>query len=189
MAWSTLLIDLGFFTVGISAITVFIQYFSKKMIEAQINIFENEHIHRFTTLYSEKINVVKETFIRVVQTERAFRNLTTPAKSSDEKQRNEKDAVDSLNSLFDFYEENELLLDDTSLELIKKMKIKFVDVLNAYNSAMFIENQMSGNEKWVNAIENLMKVSATVLDNEIPAIKKQLKKDFQKKYKLIEIEK
>jgi phosphoenolpyruvate carboxylase len=48
---------------------------------------------------------------------------------------------------------------------------------------------MRGTEQWANAIENKMKVYEAVLDNEIPAIKEQLKQDFQEKYKLIEIEK
>lgn len=184
MDWFVLLKNLGIFTVGASTITGIIIYFSKKIFENQITILKTEHLHRFTTLYSEKIGIIKETFKRIVHAERALINLATPGadKLKSEKYEN---AINSLNSLFDYYEENELFLDDSSLKLIKEMKFKFQDVLKAHNSAEFMEI-MRGTEAWANAIENKMKVYEIVLDNEIPAIKEQLKKDFQNKYKLIE---
>ncbi|WP_159523885.1 hypothetical protein [Sunxiuqinia indica] len=114
--------------------------------------------------------------------------MSTPTNSDDKKKENYKNALTSLDSLFGFYEENELFLDDKSLKLIKELKLKFENVLNAHNKAEFMEI-MRGTEQWADAIENKMKVSETVLDNEIPTIKEQLKKDFQEKYKLIEIEK
>lgn len=188
MDWLTLLKNLGFFTVGASTLTGIIIYFSKKIFENQISILKSEHLFRFTTLYTEKIEVIKETFKRIVHAEKALRVLTTPTNSDDKKKENYKNALTSLDSLFGFYEENELFLDDNSLKLIKELKLKFENVLNAHNKAEFMEI-MRGTEQWADAIENKMKVSETVLDNEIPAIKQQLKKDFQEKYKLIEIEK
>lgn len=188
MDWLTLIKNLGFFTVGASTLTGLIIYISKKIFENQISILKSEHLYRFTTLYSEKIEVIKETFKRIVQAEKALRILTTPTDSDERKKENYKNAILSLDSLFGFYEENELLLDDNSLKLMKELKSKFEDVLNAHNIAEFMEI-MRGTEKWANAIEKKIKVYETVLDNEIPAIKEQLKQDFQKKYKLIEIEK
>lgn len=190
MEWFFLLKNLGIFTIGASAITGLIIYFSKKIFETQISILKTEHLYRFTTLYSEKIGVIKETFKRITYAEKALRNLTIPTKSGDDKQKNEnyENANNSLNSFFDYYEENELFLDDSSLRLIKEMKSRFQDVLKAHDKAEFMEI-MRGTEAWAAAIENKIKIYEVVLDNEIPAIKEQLKKDFQDKYKLIEIEK
>jgi vacuolar-type H+-ATPase subunit F/Vma7 len=188
MDWFTLLKNLGFFTVGASTLTGLIIYFSKKIFENQISILKTEHLYRFTTLYTEKIEVIKETFKRIVHAEKALRILTIPTSSDEKKKENYKNALTNLDSFFGFYEENELFLDDNSLKLIKELKLKFEDVLNAHNKAEFMEI-MRGTEQWANAIENKMKVYEAVLDNEIPAIKEQLKQDFQEKYKLIEIEK
>lgn len=185
MDWFILLKNLGFFTVGASTITWLIIHFSKKIFETQISILKAEHLHRFTTLYSEKIGIIRETFKRILHAERALINLSTPTKSGDNKLKTEKyeNAINSLNSLFDYYEENELFLDDSSLKLIKVIKSRFQDVLAAHNRA---ESMNPGTKEWIDAIDNKMKIFVIVLDNEIPAIKEQLKKDLQNKFKLIE---
>ena len=185
MDWFILLKNLGFFTVGASTITGLLIYFSKKIIENQISIRKTEHLFRFTTLYSEKIGIIKKTFKKILYAERALINLTTPTKSGDNKLKNEKyeNAINSLNSFIDYYEENELLLDDSSLKLINDIKFKFKDVLKAHKISEFME---IGSDAWAKAINDKMKIFVIVLDNEILAIKEQLKKDFQNKFKLIE---
>lgn len=180
-----LLKNLGFFAIGASTMTGLIIYVLKKIFETQISILKTEHLHRFTTLYSEKIGIIRETYKRILHAEKALMNLSIPTKSGDDELKKEKskNAIDSLNSFFDYYAENELFLDDSSLNLIKKIEFKFQDVLKAHNRA---ELMKVGTKEWADAIDDKMKVFVKVLDNEIPAIKEQLKKDFQNKFKLIE---
>lgn len=188
MDWALLLKDLGIFSVFASSLTGIVIYVSKKIFENQLNILKGKNLFRFTTLYAEKIEVTRETYKRIVKAEKALRALITPTSKDDEKQENFKLVIKNLNILFDFYEENELMFDDSSLEYLYTLKIKFKDIVTVYNQAEFMEDMMRGTKQWVEAIENKIKVAETILEKEIPLIKKQLKKDFQEKYKLIEIE-
>lgn len=179
MNWQEISKYLGVFGLGATSITAIIIYFSKKIFENQISIFKSEHIYRFTTLYTEKMTVIKETYKRIIKTEKSLSNLMTPD-NKEVKQSLLKIAVESLDSLFDYTDENELFLDETIISLTNELKGKFEEVLKAYNNAEFMEN-MRGTESWANAIENKMRTTATVLDREIPMIKKNLKQEFQKK--------
>lgn len=188
MDWTILLKDLSIFTVGAFSLTRIVVYISKKIFETQISILKNEHLFRFTTLYPDKIKVIKKTFKKIVKTEKAFKELTILESKEDEKKRNYNNALECLNSFFDYYEENELLIDDSSLSHIEKLKLKFDDIVNAHNRAENMEIMVRGTKAWVDAIENNIEVAKTALDKQIPEIKRQLKKDFQDKYKLMEIE-
>jgi hypothetical protein len=188
MDWNIVFKNLGIFTIGASSITGIIVYFSKKIFENQISIFKSEHIHRFTTLYSEKILITKEIYKKVVIAEKALNRLMTPnsPKSPNSKLDKVENTLKSLDSFVNYIDENEIFIDDSSLKLIMQLKEKFQALIAAHNQAEFMEIA-KGSDAWFEALENKMNVASTVLDNEIPEIKHLLKIEFQARFKLIEI--
>jgi len=187
MNWISLFRDLGIFTIGSGSIAGIIVYFSKHIFENQINILREEHIYRFSTLYTEKLAVFREIYKKLVKAEKSLEYLLRPVKFAGKKTKQEisDEAYNFIVTLFDYYDENEIFFDESSVVLIERLREKFTEAWGAHWQANFME-QARGTKAWIETIENKTEIYKKVMENEIPELKKMLKKDFQKRFKLIE---
>lgn len=179
--------SLGIFTIGSTSIAGIIIYFSKRIFENQMSILRSEHQHRFSTLYTEKLSVFRETYSKLVKAEKSLEYLLRPAKFAGKKTKQElsDEAYEFMIFLFDYYDENEIFFDESSVQLIEQLREKFREAWGAHWQADFME-EARGTKAWLETIENKTEVYKKVMENEIPSLKEMLKKDFQKRFKLIE---
>lgn len=187
MDWQSIIKSLGLFTVGSISIAGIIVYFSKRIFENQLSILNNEHLYRYNTLYSEKLLVYKETYKRIVKAEKSLEYLLRPLKFGQKKSKEEitDETFTFISDLFEYYDENEIFFDNSSVDLLEQLRGKFTKAWGANWQADFME-QARGTPEWVETIENKKHVYETIISNEIPNLKKQLKQDFQKNFKVME---
>jgi len=187
MNWESIVESLGLFTIGSMSIAGIIIYFSKRIFENQISILTSEHQYRFSTLYTEKLSVFRETYKRLVKAEKSLEYLLRPAKFAGKKSKKEisNEAYNYMISLFDHYDENEIFFDNSSVKLIEQLREKFTEAWGAHWQADFME-EARGTQAWLETIENKTEIYKKVMENEIPSLKEMLKKDFQKRFRLIE---
>ena len=104
--------NLGIFTAGSVSIAGIVIYFSKKIFENQISILKDEHIQRFNKIYAEKLSVLKEIYRRLVIAEKSLEYLMRPLKIGSNKSDKdiENETIYQINSLFDYFDENEIIL-------------------------------------------------------------------------------
>lgn len=180
--------NIGIFTAGSASIAGIIIYISKKIFENKINILKEEQLQRFNKIYNEKLLILKEIYRRIVIAEKSLEYLMCPVKIGGNKSENEieTDTINSINSLFDYFDENEIILNEQTAFLITKLKDKFYAAWGAHSKASFME-QARGTEAWSKSIEDKMDAYNKIVAEEIPSIKKILKNDFQTQFKIFEI--
>ena len=179
--------DIGIFATGSISIAGIVIYFSKKIFENQISLLKEEHLQRFNKIYNEKLYILKEIYRRIVIAEKSIEFLMRPVKlgSSRTKDDIENETINNINSLFDYFEENEIILNEKTAALLNELKTNFYKAWGAHNKASFME-QARGTDAWSKSIENKIGIYNTIVIEEIPKIKNLLKDNFQKQLKVLE---
>ncbi|MDR1056067.1 MAG: hypothetical protein LBL90_09680 [Prevotellaceae bacterium] len=90
-----------------------------------------------------------------------------------------------MNSLFNFYDENEIVFVEETIGLINQLRKNFYEVWNKHSAAKMMENAR-GTEAWIGAIQTLIDAYNAIVDKEIPQLEIALKKDFQNRYKILQ---
>jgi hypothetical protein len=146
----------------------------------------NKEFFRYSKLYSDKLDIIRVLYKKLVMMEKAHEKFMRQNEPSDaiEKTRFEEETNEIMNDFVDFYEENEIVFDDSTvaimsqiLEMIKESK-KSQNMVNVFNDAR-------GSEAWVKAISVKQDLYERFVYQELPKLKNKLKKDFQKRYKLL----
>lgn len=114
---STLGITGAVITGSVFVLRKFIELSFSKDLEKFKGDLANESIRFKTTyekLHEERARVVKETFQRIVDTQRAFESLMNPFQGVEETSHEEKskEAADQFNGLSMFFHRNEIFFDD-----------------------------------------------------------------------------
>jgi hypothetical protein len=180
--------NLGIFAAGSASIAGIMIYFSKKIFENQISLLKDEQLQRFNKIYTEKLFVLKEIYRRLVIAEKSLEYLMRPVKFGSNKSENEieTETINSINALFDYFDENEIILNDQTATFISQLREKFYAAWGAHSKASFME-QARGTEVWSKSIDEKIKAYDIIVKKEIPSIKQMLKNDFQKQFKIFEI--
>ena len=179
--------NIGFFAVGATGISGIIIYLFKKIFEQQISLYKEKSIYRFSKVYTDRLDIIREVYRRLVKAEYSIeilmRPITIGVRKSEEELENE--AYCDYTSLFQYYQENEIIFEDDTITLINDIKNRFDKVWKSYNSMKFMETAR-GSEPWAKSIENSITVYEEEIVNEIPKLKKLLKKQFQKEFDLLQ---
>lgn len=188
MNWLDIIEKLGLFTVGTVSITGIVIYFSKKIFENQVDILKSKHLYRYSKLYTDKLEIIRELYKRLVKAEKAIEILMRPIRWGGDKSTEdlEREAVEYINSLFDFYDENEIIFDEETIDLITQLQKNFYEVWNKHSAAKMMESAR-GTEVWSDAIQASIDAYNTIIEKEIPQLKNALKKDFQNRYKILQL--
>lgn len=147
----------------------------------------NKKLSRFNTLYSDKIDVIKQLYKLLIKAEKAL-DLFLGQREPDDFKKNKEfktQTVLVLNDFVNYFEENEILFDDTIVGIIRKITESFQTAKITQMQATIMEADR-GSEKWVKAIEKKIELRELLVENEIPRLKQNLKFEIQKRYQILD---
>ena len=171
------------------SITTVIIYISKKLFESRLSIFENKLLFRHNKLYTEKLTVLKELFKRIVIAEKSLEYMMRPIRFSDGRtdEELEQDVVMKVNSFYDYFDENEIILDENIISIVNSLRSKFSECWKTHQVASIMKYDR-GSEEWKKSIDDKKEIYEKVICGDIPSLKQELINSFQKQLKISEIE-
>lgn len=175
---------------GTGIITTLAQYFLTNNL--------NKRFFRFSNLYKDKIDIIKELYKLLIKAEQGVKILMFESKpeiinGNDGKpdQESTKNLVefnlkthDAINSFFDFFDQNEIVFEDEIVQLINRLKEEFNKVENNHTYATMWENSR-GSKAWDKAMDKKSDLYELSVLKEIPKLKNELKIFLQKQYKIL----
>ena len=178
----------GISVLSTSSLVGIIVYISKKIFENKLNILKEERLHRFSNIYTDKFLVHRELYKRVVIAEKSLDCLMRPIKIKTDKSEEdaENETANHINSFYAYFDENEIIFDENEINTANLLRENFNKSWGTYQSVKRMESAR-GTEAWANVIEKSNEVYHSIVEAEIPKLRNELKNDFQKKYKILEI--
>lgn len=186
MEWINLLQNLGVFGIIIVGASWVIKKYFEKMFDKDLEKFksdlEKQSIKfriRYEKMHSERAEIIKELYKKIVQTFRAFHSYMNPFQNDPESQEKKgKEASVCANNFTDYYEENRIFVDenlakeiDKLSDVLKKAWVEFeISRFNKTNKISYVENW---NKAW------------KIISEDTPTIKTKIEEEFRK---IIEIE-
>lgn len=158
----------------------------------------NKRFFRFSNLYKDKVDIIKELYKLLIIAERGLKiiffesqpaivngNDGKPDQESTKKLVEFKSKTyDAINSFFDFYDQNEIVFEDEIVKVINRLREDFNNAKNAQSYAAMMEAS-SGSKAWEKAIEKKSDAHKLYILKEIPELRNELKTFFQKQYKIL----
>ena len=158
-------------------------FIAQKLFEHRLNI----KLSRFNKLYSDKLDVVRNLYRFLIKAEKALDILLSQPEPKDINEWNsfKHKTTDTMNAFIEYFEENEIFLEKSIVELIRQIEKRF----DKAESVSFFANAMEsdrGSVEWKNAIKDKCDLHEQLVKKEIPILKEKLKEEFQKKYQLLD---
>jgi len=152
------------------------QFFARDLEKFKSDL-EKEAIQfkiRYEKLHSERAEVIKEVYKKIVRTNRSFHSLMNPMQWAGEPTEEEKGkkAASEINSLVDFYEENRIFFEEKLAGEIDELLKKFRDPWIQFDYSKYkTESKHKDVEEWNKAWKQI--------SEDIPVIKKLIEKRFR----------
>jgi hypothetical protein len=171
---------LGFFTIGSISLTGLITYFFNKLFEHKLAKLSLENQVRFSRIFNDQTDQWRTTYKYLAIAERDLELLLRPITFNPQKNRKEieDDTVKSIRQLFDNFDENKILFEDKTIDIMETLRNKFTHCWGKHFQIEFLRD-LKGTEEFSNAVTEAHKVYETVIQNEIPILKENLRKDLR----------
>lgn len=152
------------------------QFFSKDLEKFKADLEKEiiKHKTKFETLHTERANVIKEVYKRIVKTQRAFESLIKPLQLAGEPSEEEKTKLltEEFNALANYYTENRLFFNEELAQEVDKLLKKFLDIWHQWGYARNLRQMNEPNVKeWGKAWDQVK--------DEIPPIKRTIENKFR----------
>lgn len=147
----------------------------------------NKKLYRFNKLYTDKLNIIRNLYRLLVQAQYALDKLLSQ-REPDELEGKEdfrKSTIDKMNMFINYFEENEIVIDSSIVEIIYRIKDSFTIAKHTHIFANMMEISR-GSVAWEKAIDKKAELYKQLVMLEFPRLKEKLKKEFQDKYQLLE---
>ena len=146
----------------------------------------NKQLFRFSKLYSDKLDIIRIFYKKLVLLEKALDPFMSQREPNDDlkKSKFKEDTVKVIDDFIEYYEINEIIFDDNTVSLMKQILEKIKESKKVQSLANTLENSRN-TETWLKAITNKQEQYEMFVVNELPVLKNKLKRDFQKRYKLL----
>jgi hypothetical protein len=156
-------------------------FFIQKTFEQRLN----KKLFKFTKLYSDKLDIIRELYRLLVRAENGLQILLSQREPDDlvEKQKYYKETIETISEFVKTYEENELIFEKEIVEIITVIIEAFKKAKKAHFYANLMENSR-GSKAWENAVNEKQELS-NQLEKEFPILKTKLKTVFQARYDIL----
>ncbi|MCK9452565.1 MAG: hypothetical protein M0Q90_12800 [Bacteroidales bacterium] len=146
----------------------------------------NKQLFRFSKLYSDKLEIIRILYKKLVLMEKALDTFMSQREPSDdfEKAKFKEETVKVINDFIEYYEFNEIIFDDYTVDIMGQILKKIKESKKSQNLANIFEDSR-GTDVWLKAISDKQELYDEFVIDEFPKLKDKLKKDFQKRYKLL----
>ena len=151
---------------------------SKLNLEFQIKLSEL-HVNQF--------EVMRLLYSKLIKAEKPLEYLTRPMKLNPEKSQEEiaDEVVEKGNDFIDFFDENEIILNADTAELIHNIKQIYLKVWSTYSRKQIMGDTISS-EMRVRLAQEINKAYEDHLQKEMQDLKEKLKEDFRTQTGIIE---
>jgi len=151
--------------------------FSKDLEKFKANIEKEAFSYRvrYEKMHSERAEVTKELYKKIVKTYRTFHSYMCPLQTSGEPSQDEKggEAVKIANNFTDYYEENRIFVDEELAKKIDKLSETFKQAWNEFEIyRLSKKNREFDLENWREAWK--------IISEQTPIIKKEIEDEFRK---------
>lgn len=156
-------------------------FFIQKAYEQRLN----KKLFKFTKLYSDKLEIIRELYRLLVRAEKGLEILLSQREPKDnsEKQKFYDNTTEAINEFIKTYEENELLFEK---EIVVKISI-IIEAFKKAKAAHYYANLMEESrpsKAWEDAVSEKQDLS-NKLEVEFPNLKVKLKTEFQSRYDIL----
>lgn len=163
--------------LGITGFFVwFLREYSKQLFVKDLEKFkvelQKEAIQfkiRYEKLHTERAEVIKEVYKKIVKTYRAFHSYICPLQLAGEPTEEEKKkiAADEINSLVNFYEENRIFFNEQIAKEIDNLLVKFREAWNKFHLAKDLKKEGQSHikewgEAWDKVDKDISKVKSLI---------------------------
>lgn len=145
----------------------------------------NKQLFRFTKLYSDKLDILKDLYRLLISAEKGLEILLSQREPNDKKEKVEyyEKTVKPINNFIELYEENEIIFEEPIVEQINEI----INILKNAKTIHFNANNLEESrpsKEWENAVSTKQELNRK-LENEFPKLKMKLKKEFQLRYDIL----
>ena len=160
-----------------------ITFVLQKLFEHRLN----KKLYRFGKLYSDKLDIVKNLYRLLIKAEKGLEILLSRRGSNDknEKEEFQHETIETMDNFINYFEENEIVFDQTIVELVRQIGNRFNEAKKARVSADIMESDMNS-KAWGDAVSKKQDLYEQLVKIEMPILKEKLKKEFQNKYQLLD---
>jgi glutamyl/glutaminyl-tRNA synthetase len=146
----------------------------------------NKSLTRFTKIFSDQVDTIKEFYKLLVKAEKALTLLMSQREPTEPEKKKEflSETILIINNMIKYFEENELLFEKDTTSEIKDIIKKIEEAKLLQGTAEFLESER-GSEQWSKAVNEKQSYFENTVKQEFPVLREKLKRDFQKKYHLI----
>ena len=146
----------------------------------------NKQLFRFSKLYSDKLDIIRIFYKKLVLMEKALDTFMSQREPSDdsEKAKFNEETVKVINDFIEYYEINEIIFDNKTVEIMQQILEKIKESKKTQNLANIVEDSR-GTDVWLKAISDKQELYEKFVVDELPKLKNKLKRDFQNRYKLL----
>jgi hypothetical protein len=193
--WYEVITSLGIFTVGSISITGLLAFFGRKLFEQylqkklddhrnQLQLILQEHKIRYSKLHSDRADVIRVLYEKLVIMEQSMRTYVFPAQFRGDLSRKDKKtkAGNAADDFFYYFYPNEVLFDDSICNLVNEMNKLYQNVwvhTTMYDNEVAQADLETHYEFDDGAVEAVMKAWETI-DAKIPPLKDNLKIQLRK---------
>lgn len=183
MEWINLLKNLGFFGVAVSGASWVIKKYFEKLFDKDLELFKSnlekqsiEFRIRYEKLHSERVDVVKEVYKKIVKTHKSFSLLMNPFQQVGDSTEEEKgnEAAKNANELTEYYEENRIFFDEKLSADIDSLLLEFKESWSEFSGSR-VSKGLKDNKTMLNQWNKAWKQ----IQEKVPVIKKQLENEFR----------
>lgn len=159
-------------------------FFTQKLFEHRLD----KKLYRFSQLYTDKLDVIKNLYRLLVQAETALGKLLSEREpeSGEEREKFRSETIIKMDEFLKFFDENEIFMEDAVIKIVEEIRRAFNDAKNKHLFATLMEEHR-GTEAWHNVVTRKDELRKKLVNNEMPELKKKLKEEFQRKYRLLEL--
>lgn len=152
-----------------------------ELYKAELTRINFEHQIRFSKLHSDRAEVIKELFKRMVQVQDSMESLMRPVQFVNEVPIVEKLKMSGTlgNNFLEYYKENEILFNDETCHLINTIQEMFLNAWKDFKLAEEFKDATTPDLQ-MELYQTRFKTYDQTLMTEIPKLKKELIAEFRK---------
>jgi len=158
----------------------------------------NKKFYRFSNLFKDKLDIIREFYKLLVRAEKALTLLMSNREPEakygedgnlDDESKKKLDeyrvkTYDTIDAFFDFFDQNEIVFEKEIVNLVSELREKFDNARKAQTFAAMFESSR-GTKPWEKAIDKKVEAIELYVVKEIPELKSILKIYFQEQYKIL----
>jgi len=141
---------------------------------------------KYSSLHLEQMEIIKQLYSKLIQAEKPLEYLLRPIKVNPSKTDDEtvQEIGEKANAFFDFFDENEVIFNDATCQIINQIRDRYLQTWNAYSRFKMLRNAKA--EILNQVIQEMNNAYTEIIEGEMQRLKSELRADFRSKLGVLE---